>query len=109
VARDAVGDLCDALPERLVEIARLLVSELVANAVIHGGPGEDGIELEVLIDDRRLRIDVADGGPGFIPRPRAPDAEPEGGRGLQLVDGLSDRWGVVADGVSQVWFELDLP
>jgi anti-sigma regulatory factor (Ser/Thr protein kinase) len=109
-ARDAVDELGDVLPGRLLDIVRLLVSELVANAVIHGRPGEHGgIELDVVIDDHRLRIDVADGGPGFVPRPRAPDAGPGGGRGLQLVEAFSDRWGVVADGASQVWFEIDLP
>ncbi|TMM04410.1 MAG: ATP-binding protein [Actinobacteria bacterium] len=109
-ARHAVGEVGDALPGRLLDIVRLLVSELVANAVIHGrAQDHGGIELDVAIDDRRLRIDVADGGPGFVPPPRAPDADLEGGRGLQLVEAFSDRWGVIAEGVTQVWFEIDLP
>ena len=109
-ARDAVGEFGDGLPRQLLDIVRLLVSELVANAVIHGRAGErGGIELEAVIDDRRLRVDVADGGSGFVPPPRAPDPGLEGGRGLQLVEAFSDRWGIVTGGVSQVWFEIDLP
>jgi anti-sigma regulatory factor (Ser/Thr protein kinase) len=57
-----------------------------------------------------VRIEVSDGGAGFVPPKRpAPrlDAEEPGGWGLVLVDRLADRWGVARDEGTSVWFELD--
>ena len=77
----------DEVSERTLENARLLVSELVANAVEH--VHEDGeIELRVALADGVLRVEVLDPGPGFTPRPRPPDSDR--GWGLHFIDRLAD-------------------
>ena len=87
---------------------RLLVSELVTNAVRHANltPG-DVILLVIDVQDRRLRVEVHDPGGGFVPRAPAPDPARPSGWGLYLVAELADRWGVDSDERTLVWFELD--
>ena len=93
----------DALPD-----LRLLVSELVTNAVRHGHARDGGVELSLDVDDGRLRVEVRDGGRGFVPADckRAPDEL--GGWGLVVVDRLADRWGVEDAGGTRVWFEMNV-
>jgi anti-sigma regulatory factor (Ser/Thr protein kinase) len=105
-ARAAVHELCShaAVASDTREIAELLVSELVTNAHEHaGGPAV----VDVQVDDRSLRVAVADQDP-TIPIPRKMTADAERGRGLLLVAALASRWGAApaAHGKS-VWFELD--
>jgi anti-sigma regulatory factor (Ser/Thr protein kinase) len=90
------------------EALRLLVSELVTNAVRHAGArGEEEIGLRVQASRETIRIEVSDHGIGFelpksIPAPRA-----DGGYGLLIVDRLCARWGTEHNGGSLVWCELD--
>jgi anti-sigma regulatory factor (Ser/Thr protein kinase) len=95
----------------LRDVTRLLVSEAVTNAVLHSASGDAGgrFTVEYQLDDRRLRVEVIDnGGPGG-PRRRVHHIESITGRGLELFDALSDRWGVDGGpGGRTVWFELDL-
>lgn len=91
----------------LLDDALLLISELVTNAVLHGGPP---IMLSLECDGDALRVRVRDGSPA-LPEPRDAGLDAEGGRGMTLVELLTDTWGVVpvADdhGVGkEVWFEL---
>ncbi len=79
--------------------ARLLVSELVTNAVRHV-PADHAAGVD-------LRIEVRDRGPGFEPRPREDGPEVPSGWGLHIVDRVASRWGVEHDEGSLVWFELD--
>ncbi|OEJ21129.1 hypothetical protein BGK67_34920 (plasmid) [Streptomyces subrutilus] len=83
----------------LADAARVLVSELVTNAFQHGA-GEV-VDVRLYFTAAHLCIEVDDGSP-WVPR-RYPD-EPlaQGGRGLFLVDGLADAWGVAEDG-ARVW------
>jgi anti-anti-sigma factor len=112
-ARAEVLELAELLGEEWYEVARLLVSELVTNAVVH--PGDDDLDdrcvgLRITTAATRLRVDVTDGGCGFDPaRPEPRDPE-YGGRGLLLVDRLATAWGAgpEPDGRFAVWFELDL-
>lgn len=107
LARRALEQARDAMDEDALSAARLLVSELVTNCVRHAalGPGEH-IRLEVTVATRGMRVEVADPGPGFeAPGPAA--LEDVRGRGLLLVDAVAERWGVVHDGLTRVWFELD--
>jgi anti-sigma regulatory factor (Ser/Thr protein kinase) len=94
----------------ILDDALLLISELVTNAVRHGSPP---ILLALECDGEGLRVRVRDGAPA-LPRPRDSIPEDEGGRGLALVDALSDAWGAepVVDehgGGKSVWFELRNP
>ena len=95
----------------LRDVTRLLVSEAVTNAVLHSASGEpDGtFTVEYQLDDRRLRVEVSDDGGAAGPRRRVHHIESITGRGLELFDALSDRWGVNGGpGGRTVWFELDL-
>ena len=89
---------------------RLLVSELVTNAVRHANlrPG-DVILLVIDLGDSVLLVEVHDPGGGFIPRAPAPDPARPSGWGLYLVEELADRWGVDSDESTLVWFEVDRP
>ncbi|WP_443060493.1 ATP-binding protein [Streptomyces sp. NBC_00459] len=87
------------------EIAELLTSELVTNALVH--TDRDAV-LTATVSPHGLRVEVRDF-VGRRPRMRAPSAD-DGthGRGLVLVESLADAWGVRAHGVGKaVWFELN--
>ena len=90
IARAFVASWLDAWGfEELEERALLATSEMVSNAVNHAGPP---VELEVDVRQRRLRIAVSD------PEPTAP-RRVEGplggsGRGLHILDRITDDWGV---------------
>jgi anti-sigma regulatory factor (Ser/Thr protein kinase) len=107
-ARRALGEVSDHISPRRLEDARLLVSELVTNAIRHAGlEHDDVIKLVVVSGDRALRIEVCDPGPGFeVSEPEPNPARPSGW-GLYLVRELSDRWGVDHSEQTRVWFELD--
>jgi len=107
-ARRALGEVSDHLTPRRLEDARLLVSELVTNAIRHAGLADDAvIRLVVQTGDRALRIEVCDPGPGFDASEPEPDPGHPSGWGLYLVRELSDRWGVERNAETRVWFELD--
>jgi anti-sigma regulatory factor (Ser/Thr protein kinase) len=107
-ARHALAEVAEHVTARRLEDARLLVSELVTNAIRHAGLGEsDHITLIVEVDDDLLRIEVCDPGPGFELAEPTPDPARPSGWGLYLVRELSDRWGVERNGETRVWFELD--
>jgi DNA-binding NarL/FixJ family response regulator len=106
VARRFVRDALAATDsEDVEETVTLLVSELVTNAVIHGG-GE--VEVLVRLLPASVRVEVMDAS-ATAPVPRAAADEDTSGRGLTLVESLARRWGVdpVAGGGKTVWFEVD--
>ncbi|HLT15433.1 MAG TPA: ATP-binding protein [Acidimicrobiales bacterium] len=86
----------------------LVASELITNAVRHG---EGTVELRILLEPECVRLEVLDEGRVVV---RAPSESPSpsalGGRGLLLVEGVSDRWGSRVDesGRTLVWAELSL-
>lgn len=104
-ARRFVAECADRLgrPE-VAELAQLLVSELVTNAVAHA---HTAVRVECSPTDGGLRVAVRDGSRDQ-PTVRAPDAWDEKGRGLLLVENLAARWGTEcgAGPGKQVWFEL---
>ncbi|PYC71651.1 ATP-binding protein [Streptomyces tateyamensis] len=89
----------DALPKpcppQLSYELRLLASELATNAIKYGASaGEDEtIELVFWTADGYYWLAVSDPGEGW-PRLRTSDGEASGGRGLVLVEALSEVWGV---------------
>ncbi len=90
-----------------VEEATLCLSELVTNAIIHT---DAGCELRVVLDCGVLTTTVRDGGSSVVVDLSSVTVDPLAvhGRGLQLVDALSTRWGSELDAVGlTVWFVLE--
>jgi anti-sigma regulatory factor (Ser/Thr protein kinase) len=107
-ARTALLALEERVEPQILDDIRLLVSELVTNAVRHAEGVRGGeVALDVTIDQSRMRVEVADPGSGFEPLPRDDEMTRPGGWGLYLVDRIADRWGVVRNRRNRVWFEID--
>jgi len=88
---------------------QLLVTEIVANGVRHGGVDEDGeIDLRVDVGTDRVRVEMRDTGVQADPRVRAPDLGGGGGFGMVLVARMSRAWGVDHEPNVVMWFELAL-
>jgi anti-sigma regulatory factor (Ser/Thr protein kinase) len=83
------------MPQRVVDDARIIVSELLGNALRHARPTQDGglvLSLEVLPD--AVRLSVSDGGSATLPTLlHVPDLA-SSGRGLTIVRTLTREWGV---------------
>ena len=105
-ARRLVADRLRGHDPIIVDMATLMVSELVTNSIRHA-TGPVAINLEVTTD--RLRIDVSDAGPG-TPFLRAPSPGENSGRGLRIIDELADAWGMTSNPETgnNVWFVLEL-
>ena len=104
-AREFVGSVDGHLPAPVRERLALLVSELIANARMHGEPP---VKLEVTWLVGTARVVVSSGGGPFKWRGRETKAGHAGGWGLVLVDAMADRWGVHhSPGLNEVWFEVD--
>jgi len=87
----------------------LLASELVANSMVHADPaGVTEIRVALVIGRAAVRVAVTD--PGSSTRPCLQPRDPlrAGGRGLFLVESLSDSWGSERNetGQTRVWFEM---
>jgi anti-sigma regulatory factor (Ser/Thr protein kinase) len=99
--RDAAGDAMSAVDRWRAEV---IVTELVTNAVEHGPGGPVSLALDT--GGSGVRGQVSDPGPGIrrqqLVRGQVVD---ESGRGLFLVDALSDGWGL-SEHQSRVWFEV---
>ncbi|HCA88005.1 MAG TPA: ATP-binding protein [Streptomyces sp.] len=113
VARDMLGGLLAATGHiALVDMARLLVSEVVSNVHLHTKVTQ--LTLEATLLAGRLRVSVRDDDPCGMPWPQRAMAAPEAaehGRGLMLVQACADAWGTVWHGGrpptgKSVWFEL---
>jgi two-component sensor histidine kinase len=101
-ARDALPDV----PPNALEVVELMVSELATNSIRHSQTAFD-----VLIDRTKddVRIEVSDRA-GGTPTVRSPGPEDPRGRGLRIVEMLSEQWGVeyhTGDGKT-VWFVVSL-
>ena len=103
VAREFLREAsCTEHHNEVLEDAVLLVSELVTNSILHGGPP---VVVAVDCDGESLRVRVRDGS-SELPTARAAKRVDEGGRGLAIVANLSDDWGVEQheDDSKHVWF-----
>ncbi|MFE7933072.1 SpoIIE family protein phosphatase [Streptomyces sp. NPDC057456] len=85
----------------------LVVSELVTNALVHTqGP----VRLDLVLRGDRVRVSVSDSSPRAPAKPVIVDWEATGGRGLLLVEAMSDAFGSVpVAGGKQVWSEIAVP
>ncbi|TMR97997.1 ATP-binding protein [Nonomuraea basaltis] len=97
VARHCVKCVLTTAGHRNVTGVQLVVSELVANAVMHSVSGLAGglITLDVrAIGNDLARIDVMDDGGLTVPYVRQPSEMECSGRGLQIVEETALRWGI---------------
>ncbi|MFJ7998099.1 ATP-binding protein [Streptomyces sp. NPDC096310] len=97
----------------VAEAGELILSELVTNALRVRVPGDRHVGVRIVRSpvDEMLRLEVSDAGTGR-PGVRAPRDDEPGGRGLLLVEAVSERWGVEArpGGIGKtVWAELKAP
>jgi anti-sigma regulatory factor (Ser/Thr protein kinase) len=96
-----------SVPGSVEQLAELVVSELVTNAVVHAYSCSRVI---LTCGDSALRVSVRDYCPTPTPRPRPIDVTAASGRGLHLVVALADNWGVNQhpDGKT-IWAQLTYP
>jgi hypothetical protein len=105
LVRDMVGQM--GLTAEMDERGRLLGSEVVTNAVRHGGPGV--ISVHMARHSNGLDVTVRDSGSGFTYTPVVRPDGVVGGRGLFLVDQFADAWSTGGPGEPFVRFRLDAP
>lgn len=92
------SSLCERHSRETRDEVELLVSELVTNAVLHGG---SLVTLDVDCESPDgISASVSDSSTTW-PVARRPGPMDEGGRGLELVDLISDAWGVREGGVPE--------
>jgi phosphoserine phosphatase RsbU/P len=91
--------------------ARLIATELMSNAVRHGGiTAQDDITLSLGTDNGTVTIVVEQPTSASSARIADPSStEREGGFGLMLVDRLADSWGVEHGRPGRVWFAIMEP
>ncbi|MFI6736313.1 ATP-binding protein [Nonomuraea sp. NPDC050451] len=110
-ARHCVTCVLRAAGHRNMNAVQLVVSELVANAVVHSVSGLAGgliiVDVRAIGDDL-ARIDVMDDGGLTVPHVCEPSEVDCSGRGLQIVKETALRWGVRDDalGGAAVWAEV---
>ncbi|MET7329491.1 ATP-binding protein [Nonomuraea sp. NPDC005650] len=82
---------------RNIDNAQLVTSELAGNAVLHTRSARPGGLITTKVTEVRaglVRIEVIDEGSATLPRPRTVSGYACHGRGLRLVELLSERWGI---------------
>jgi anti-sigma regulatory factor (Ser/Thr protein kinase) len=107
-ARSAVGAWIEGAisPPMRIDLL-LLISELVTNSVRHAdAPAAAAISVRARVRGEVLCVEVGDGGTSGAVARRAPDVGNGGGFGLNVVDLVSQRWGVDRDGGTRVWAEM---
>jgi anti-sigma regulatory factor (Ser/Thr protein kinase) len=101
-------ELAGRIPDQLLSDVALLLTELVANGVRHGG-ADDAAELHVRFEGRPpmliVEVENPDHAPGRVAM-RPPDLAAGGGLGLHIVERVASRWGVRERPRIAVWFEL---
>ncbi|KAA1374789.1 SpoIIE family protein phosphatase [Aeromicrobium fastidiosum] len=81
------------VPPAVVDDLALITSELVTNALVHGGAP---VDLRLQHSGARVVLEVQDDAERQLPRARNPDDDEEHGRGIHIVEALSDEWGTRA-------------
>jgi anti-sigma regulatory factor (Ser/Thr protein kinase) len=110
VCRETVAVLLAATGHpNLVDVAKILVSEVVTN--VHQHTSSPVVHLEAIVSPEGVLVSVTDNDPDGRPGPRVPTPHEESGRGMLLLRALAHRWGVTWTGGIQptgkrVWFEL---
>jgi anti-sigma regulatory factor (Ser/Thr protein kinase) len=106
-ARKWLRTACAGWQSTAVEDARVLVSELVTNAVIHG---EGDIRVRLSLSHQVLRVEVSDANPDLPIFVAPADVGDESGRGISMVNALARAWGSEPETMpagKTIWFELE--
>jgi serine/threonine-protein kinase RsbW len=101
--------LGDLVAPSVLANAQLLISELVTNSVRHSGVAAgEPLTVRVELGQTGCRVQVEDPGRNGVIAPRPADAAQGSGMGLNLVQMLSERWGVerASEGGTWVWAQL---
>lgn len=103
-ARRFATDTLSGSPASMLEAVELMVSELATNCIRHE---RTSFHITILGSTQEIRVEVTDSGSG-TPTMRSPGPDEPSGRGLQIVDMLSDSWGVEPENPSgkTVWFTM---
>jgi anti-sigma regulatory factor (Ser/Thr protein kinase) len=103
-ARRFATDTLSGRAVSTVEAVELMVSELATNCIRHE---RTSFHITILGSTQEIRVEVTDSGSG-TPTMRSPGPDEPSGRGLQIVDMLSDSWGVEPEHPSgkTVWFTM---
>lgn len=107
-ARAFVVEIAHTLgQDHLSDVVELLTSELATNAVLHGQG--DRVTVRVRWDAPLFRVEVCDES-ASVPRLTSYSADAATGRGMILVQELSNEWGTFDRGDGKtVWFEVLSP
>ncbi|MGA2925541.1 MAG: ATP-binding protein [Solirubrobacteraceae bacterium] len=103
-ARRFATDALAGSADELLQTVALMVSELATNCIRHV---DAEFELTIRRTSSEIRVEVSDRGAG-MPAMRSPGPNDPTGRGLRIVDMLSQRWGVTPKACAgkTVWFTV---
>jgi two-component sensor histidine kinase len=107
-ARKFVTDSIVDVPRDVADTISVIASELATNCIRHGA---SNFEMRVDQSPYRILVEAEDDGDGE-PVVRSPGPNETSGRGLQIVGGLADSWGVAkkSDSLSKtVWAVVEIP
>ena len=108
VARHEVESLLAGEPDEYVHDAMSVTSEIVTNAIVHGGPPR-AIEATFDAMAGHLHVSVSDGS-RMLPSVARGRPVGDGGLGMQIVSSLASSWGATALRPGKtVWFTLERP
>ena len=113
IVNDIVTDILLSIDKKIGEDnlfnIKLILSELIVNSIKHGNNNdcEKNISIFLLVEDRWVEINVCDEGKGFMySKNLDPCTYCETGRGLLLVEGLSDLFLVCKNSITSIkYFE----
>jgi anti-sigma regulatory factor (Ser/Thr protein kinase) len=101
-ARHFVREVLRGQPKEVAELAELMASELATNSVRHA---RSQFQISIRLG-QDIRIEVRDNGSGD-PQMLSPGPQDPSGRGLLIVESMSEDWGVRrSDAAKTVWFTL---
>lgn len=103
-----LADVPAGLGERILADLRTVATELICNAVRHAAALPDGdLVVRCGVDDDIVEFSVTDGGSDTTPRTRSLDTSTLDGRGLLIVSGIAEQWGVTDEPDTRtVWARL---
>lgn len=95
--------VAERVPDDVRDSITLLVSELVTNAIEHA---RSPVTVRLFVNDHQVRVEVSDSA-AMLPAVADLVDDSDGGRGLRIVEEITDVWGVESnDAGKMIWFEV---